>query len=133
MLHGIVFVFQSILYYYSTLAMVVLNCYSVNHLKMMFIFQNYQITFQSVSMHLNQWCYVRYNSGKLSSKVIQQKLKSITLLCMNCTCVLVRVQMGTVDVKVSSGQLDVSKEKNLLVWGLGKHCAPAQNDKKETF
>lgn len=28
--------------------------------------------------------------------------------------------MGTVDVKVSSGQLDVSKEKNLLVWGLGK-------------
>lgn len=113
--------------------MVVLNCYSVNHLKMMFIFQNYQITFQSVSMHLNQWCYVRYNSGKLSSKVIQQKRKSITLLCMNCTCVLVRVQMGSVDVKVSSGQLDVSKEKNLLVWGLGKHCAPAQNDKKETF
>lgn len=52
---------------------------------------------------------------------------------MNCTCVLVRVQMGTVDVKVSSGQLDVSKEKNLLVWGLGKHCAPAQNDKKKTF
>lgn len=31
-----------------------------------------------------------------------------------------RVQMGSVDVKVSSGQLDVSKEKNLLVWGLGQ-------------
>lgn len=32
--------------------------------------------------------------------------------------------MGVVDVKVSSGQLDVSKEKNLLVWGLGRQCAP---------
>lgn len=31
-----------------------------------------------------------------------------------------RDQMGVVDVKVSSGQLDVSKEKNLLVWGLGQ-------------
>uniref|UniRef100_A0A3Q3VXZ8 AP-5 complex subunit mu-1 n=1 Tax=Mola mola TaxID=94237 RepID=A0A3Q3VXZ8_MOLML len=31
-----------------------------------------------------------------------------------------RNQMGNVDVKVSSGQLDVSKEKNLLVWGLGQ-------------
>lgn len=113
--------------------MVELICYSVSHLKMKFIFQHYQIIFQSVNMHLNQWCYISYNSGKLSSKVIQQKLKSITLLCMNCTCVLVRVQMGTVDVKVSSGQLDVSKEKNLLVWGLGKHCTPAQNDKKKTF
>lgn len=40
--------------------------------------------------------------------------------------------MGTVDVKVSSGQLDVSKEKNLLVWSLGKHCAPAQKWKKRT-
>lgn len=29
--------------------------------------------------------------------------------------------MSNVDVKVSSGQLDVSKEKNLLVWALGKH------------
>lgn len=27
--------------------------------------------------------------------------------------------MGNVDVKVSSGQLEVSKEKNLLVWVLG--------------
>ncbi|XP_072221762.1 AP-5 complex subunit mu-1 [Leuresthes tenuis] len=31
-----------------------------------------------------------------------------------------RAQMGVVDVKVSSGQLDVSKEKNLLVWALGQ-------------
>ncbi|XP_059209705.1 AP-5 complex subunit mu-1 [Centropristis striata] len=31
-----------------------------------------------------------------------------------------RDQMTVVDVKVSSGQLDVSKEKNLLVWGLGQ-------------
>lgn len=31
-----------------------------------------------------------------------------------------RSQMGVVDVKVSSGQLDVSKEKNLLVWVLGQ-------------
>lgn len=31
--------------------------------------------------------------------------------------------MSVVDVKVSSGQLDISKEKNLLVWLLGKHCA----------
>ncbi|KAM6912617.1 AP-5 complex subunit mu-1 isoform 1-T1 [Xenentodon cancila] len=31
-----------------------------------------------------------------------------------------RDQMGVVDVKVSSGQLDVSKEKNLLVWALGQ-------------
>uniref|UniRef100_UPI0037E99404 AP-5 complex subunit mu-1 n=1 Tax=Semicossyphus pulcher TaxID=241346 RepID=UPI0037E99404 len=31
-----------------------------------------------------------------------------------------RDQMGVVDVKVSSGQLDISKEKNLLVWGLGQ-------------
>ncbi|XP_035023882.1 AP-5 complex subunit mu-1 [Hippoglossus stenolepis] len=31
-----------------------------------------------------------------------------------------RDQMGVVDVKVSSGQLDVSKEKNLLVWTLGQ-------------
>ncbi|TNM95466.1 hypothetical protein fugu_016549 [Takifugu bimaculatus] len=31
-----------------------------------------------------------------------------------------RVQMGTVELKVSSGQIDVSKEKNLLVWGLGQ-------------
>ncbi|KAK5886236.1 hypothetical protein CesoFtcFv8_017289 [Champsocephalus esox] len=31
-----------------------------------------------------------------------------------------RDQFGVVDVKVSSGQLDVSKEKNLLVWGLGQ-------------
>ncbi|XP_036007048.1 AP-5 complex subunit mu-1-like isoform X1 [Fundulus heteroclitus] len=31
-----------------------------------------------------------------------------------------RNQMGVVDVKVSSGQLDVSKEKNLLVWVLGQ-------------
>lgn len=35
-------------------------------------------------------------------------------------CVLRRGQMGTVEVKVSSGQIDVLKEKNLLVWGLGK-------------
>ncbi len=27
--------------------------------------------------------------------------------------------MGSVEVKVSSGQLEVSKEKNLLVWVLG--------------
>ena len=27
--------------------------------------------------------------------------------------------MSTVDVKVSSGHLDVNKEKNLLVWVLG--------------
>lgn len=32
--------------------------------------------------------------------------------------------MGVVDVKVSSGQLEVSKEKNLLVWVLGKCYAP---------
>ncbi|XP_026185650.1 AP-5 complex subunit mu-1 [Mastacembelus armatus] len=31
-----------------------------------------------------------------------------------------RDQMGIADVKVSSGQLDVSKEKNLLVWSLGQ-------------
>uniref|UniRef100_A0A3P9J067 AP-5 complex subunit mu-1 n=1 Tax=Oryzias latipes TaxID=8090 RepID=A0A3P9J067_ORYLA len=31
-----------------------------------------------------------------------------------------RDQMGVVEVKVSSGQLDVSKEKNLLVWALGQ-------------
>ncbi|KAA8582239.1 AP-5 complex subunit mu-1 [Etheostoma spectabile] len=31
-----------------------------------------------------------------------------------------RDQMGVVDVKVSAGQLEVSKEKNLLVWGLGQ-------------
>ncbi|XP_035529713.1 AP-5 complex subunit mu-1 [Morone saxatilis] len=31
-----------------------------------------------------------------------------------------RDQMGVVDMKVSSGQLDVAKEKNLLVWGLGQ-------------
>uniref|UniRef100_A0A665WWW5 AP-5 complex subunit mu-1 n=1 Tax=Echeneis naucrates TaxID=173247 RepID=A0A665WWW5_ECHNA len=31
-----------------------------------------------------------------------------------------RDQMGIVDVKVSSGQMDVSKEKNLLVWTLGQ-------------
>ncbi|XP_069570969.1 AP-5 complex subunit mu-1 [Brachyistius frenatus] len=31
-----------------------------------------------------------------------------------------RDQMGNVDVKVSSGQLDVLKEKNLLVWALGQ-------------
>lgn len=37
-----------------------------------------------------------------------------------CMCVLRRDQMGTVEVKVSSGQIDVLKEKNLLVWSLGK-------------
>ncbi|XP_056152116.1 AP-5 complex subunit mu-1 [Lampris incognitus] len=31
-----------------------------------------------------------------------------------------RSQMGSVDVKVSSGQLEVSKEKNLLVWVIGQ-------------
>ncbi|CAI5696645.1 unnamed protein product [Oreochromis niloticus] len=31
-----------------------------------------------------------------------------------------RDQMGVVDMKLSSGQLDVSKEKNLLVWILGQ-------------
>lgn len=31
-----------------------------------------------------------------------------------------RDQMGVVELKVSSGQLDVSKEKNLLVWSLGQ-------------
>lgn len=31
-----------------------------------------------------------------------------------------RNQMGSVDVKVSSGQLEVSKEKNLLVWVIGQ-------------
>ncbi|KAL6105696.1 ap5m1 [Pungitius sinensis] len=31
-----------------------------------------------------------------------------------------RDQIGVVEVKVSSGQMDVSKEKNLLVWGLGQ-------------
>ncbi|XP_076023860.1 AP-5 complex subunit mu-1 [Genypterus blacodes] len=31
-----------------------------------------------------------------------------------------RDQMGNVDVKVSSGQIDISKEKNLLVWSLGQ-------------
>lgn len=33
--------------------------------------------------------------------------------------------MGVLDMKVSSGQLDVSKEKNLLVWVLGEHWGPA--------
>lgn len=27
--------------------------------------------------------------------------------------------MGNADLKVSSGQVDVTKEKNLLVWALG--------------
>ncbi|KAF7665827.1 hypothetical protein LDENG_00130650 [Lucifuga dentata] len=31
-----------------------------------------------------------------------------------------RDQMGNVDVKVSSGQLEISKEKNLLIWVLGQ-------------
>lgn len=47
-----------------------------------------------------------------------------TNICMCGVCVLCRDQMGVVDVKVSFGQLDTSKEKNLLVWALGRHCAP---------
>ena len=39
--------------------------------------------------------------------------------------------MGGVDVKVSSGQLEVSKEKNLLVWVLGRFCA-AQDPSKHS-
>lgn len=39
--------------------------------------------------------------------------------------------MGIVDVKVSSGQLDVSKEKNLLVWSLGRHSAPEHQWKRK--
>lgn len=35
--------------------------------------------------------------------------------------------MGSVEVKVSSGQIDVSKEKNLLVWGLGKKKSTKKN------
>lgn len=31
--------------------------------------------------------------------------------------------MTSVDIRVTSGQLEVSKEKNLLVWSLGKYCA----------
>lgn len=45
-------------------------------------------------------------------------------------CVLGRDQMSNVDVKVSSGQLDVSKEKNLLVWALGKHRTPEHQRKR---
>lgn len=32
---------------------------------------------------------------------------------------LCRPQMGSVDIKVSSGHVDVSKEKNLVAWVLG--------------
>lgn len=53
-------------------------------------------------------------------------------ICMwALVCVLCRDQMGVVDVKVSSGQLDVSKEKNLLVWTLGRYCAPEHQCKRK--
>lgn len=78
-------------------------------------------------MYLNQWCYILYNADTFRSKIIQEVLKSITVVSIHCTFVLVRAQMGTVDVKVSCGQLDVLKEKNLLVWVLGKCCFPAQS------
>lgn len=42
-------------------------------------------------------------------------IKSTLTLCV----LLHRNLMGSVEVKVSSGQLEVSKEKNLLVWVLG--------------
>lgn len=35
-------------------------------------------------------------------------------------CATFRCQMGPLDVKVTSGQVEVSKEKNLLVWVLGQ-------------
>lgn len=57
MLHGTVGFFfstTSSFYYFNTLAMVELICYSVSHIEMKFIFQHYQIIFQSVNMHLNQ-------------------------------------------------------------------------------
>ncbi|XP_054894958.1 AP-5 complex subunit mu-1 [Poeciliopsis prolifica] len=47
-----------------------------------------------------------------------------------------RNQMGVADVKVSSGQLDVSKEKNLLVWALGQKFPKSREvtlDGKITF
>lgn len=84
-------------------------------------------------MRLSQWCFIPYNSGKFSSTVVEEGLKYKTMTCIHCTFVLVRAQMSTVDVKCSSGQLDVLKEKNLLVWGLGKHSFPAQLLKKRTF
>lgn len=44
----------------------------------------------------------------------------IKLAVIVSSCVLLhRNLMGSVEVKVSSGQLEVSKEKNLLVWVLG--------------
>lgn len=69
--------------------------------------------------------FTSYNSGMFSSTVVEEGLKSVTVTFLHWTFVLARSQMGTVDVKVSSGQLDVLKEKNLLVWGLGKrHFLP---------
>lgn len=36
-------------------------------------------------------------------------------------CVVFRNQIGNIDMKVSSGQVDVTKEKNLLIWALGTY------------
>lgn len=38
-----------------------------------------------------------------------------------------RGPLSNVDVKVSSGQLEVSKEKSMLVWVLGKSTGTASN------
>ena len=64
-------------------------------------------------------------SQKLISSMCECVLKCAFLL-NNMHVHLGRNQMSNVDVKVSSGQLDVSKEKNLLVWGLGRQCAPGK-------
>lgn len=41
--------------------------------------------------------------------------------------------MGNADLKVSSGQVDVTKEKNLLVWALGTYWIHEHQYSKYNF
>ncbi|XP_076131222.1 AP-5 complex subunit mu-1 [Alosa pseudoharengus] len=66
---------------------------------------------------------LKEDHGQLQLGVVLKLHESVTNSFEYCEAHLPffnRCQMGTLDVKVTSGQVEVSKEKNLLVWVLGQ-------------
>ncbi|XP_063058436.1 AP-5 complex subunit mu-1 [Engraulis encrasicolus] len=66
---------------------------------------------------------LKEDNGQVQLNVLLKLHESVTNSFEYCEAHLPffnRCQMGSLDVKVTSGQLEVSKEKNLLVWVLGQ-------------
>ncbi|XP_062393367.1 AP-5 complex subunit mu-1 isoform X2 [Sardina pilchardus] len=72
---------------------------------------------------------LKEDDGHLQLNVLLKLHESVTNSFEYCEAHLPffnRCQMGTLDVKVTSGQVEVSKEKNLLVWILGQKFPKAR-------